>query len=87
MIEWRNNLEQFIPEEAKAYYIGSNSETHMEFPVLQYPKKPKSLNLEKASSFTGNLKGIKGQYLIFEDQTVFNIRSNEGLVVSVEISN
>lgn len=87
LIEWRNNLEQFIPEEAKAYYIGSNSETHLEFPVLQYPNKPKSLNLEKASSFTGILKGIKGQYLIFEDQTVFNIRSNEGLVVSVEISN
>jgi hypothetical protein len=29
--------------------------------------------------------GIKGQYLIFEDETVFNVRSNEGLVVSIEI--
>jgi hypothetical protein len=29
--------------------------------------------------------GIKGQYLIFEDETVFNIRGNEGLVVAIEI--
>jgi hypothetical protein len=29
--------------------------------------------------------GIKGQYLIFEDETVFNVRSNEGLVVSIEV--
>jgi len=86
LIEWRNNLEQFIPEEAKAYFIENNSETKLDFPVLQYPKKPKSLNLEKAASYTGILKGIKGQYLIFEDQTVFNIRSNEGLVVSIGLS-
>jgi len=31
--------------------------------------------------------GIKGQYLLFEDQTVFNVRSNEGLVVRINIYN
>ena len=29
--------------------------------------------------------GIKGQYLIFEDGTVFNIRSFEGYVVSLDV--
>ena len=38
----------------------------------------KSLNLFKTPNYEGKLTGIKGQYLIFEDQTVFNIRSNEG---------
>jgi hypothetical protein len=39
--------------------------------------KVKSLSLEKTPSFTGRLTGIKGQYLLFEDGTVFNIRSSE----------
>ena len=87
LVAWRNKLKQFIPEEAKPYYIENNSETNLEFPVLQYPIKPKSLNLEKAIEYTGVLKGIKGQYLIFEDQTVFNIRGNEGLYIGISILN
>jgi len=87
LIEWRNKLKQFIPDEAMEYFIENNKETLLEFPVKQYPIKPKSLNIEKAVSYKGILKGIKGQYLIFEDQTVFNIRANEGLVVSIEVLN
>ncbi|UCD60447.1 MAG: DUF2797 domain-containing protein [Flavobacteriaceae bacterium] len=86
LIEWRNKLSKYIPDEAVAYYIENNQETHMEFPVLQYPVKVKSLNLQKATSYKGVLKGVKGQYLIFEDNTVFNIRGNEGLYVSLGIS-
>jgi hypothetical protein len=85
LIEWREKLKEFIPEEAKAYFIESNSETHLNFPVKKYPEKPKSLNLIKTPKYTGKLVGIKGQYLIFDDQTVFNVRSNEGLVVSIEV--
>jgi len=85
LVVWRNKLKDFIPEEAKPYYIENNSETNLEFPVLHYPEKPKSLNLEKLQSFSGVLKGIKGQYLIFEDQTVFNVRSNEGLYVGISV--
>ncbi len=43
------------------------------------------LNIVKAENYTGVLKGIKAQYLIFEDSTVFNVRANEGLVVSIEV--
>ena len=86
LIEWRNKLRQYIPDEAVAYYIENNQETHMKFPVLQYPVKVKSLNLQKTKSYRGILKGIKGQYLLFEDNTVFNIRGNEGLYVSLGIS-
>tara|TARA_R110001592_G_scaffold264121_2_gene529463 strand:+ start:1752 stop:2543 length:792 start_codon:yes stop_codon:yes gene_type:complete len=85
LMEWRDRLKEFIPEEAQQYFIEDNVETHLNFPVVKYPQKPKSLNLEKTPSFTGTLVGIKGQYLIFEDETVFNVRSNEGLVVSIEV--
>lgn len=86
LVEWRNKLKQYIPAEAAEYYLENNGETNLEFPVLRYPEKPKSLNLEKNPFYEGILKGIKGQYLIFEDDTVFNIRSNEGYVVSITVN-
>ena len=86
LVAWRNRLEPYIPEEAKEYFIASNKETMLDFPVHRYVEKPKSLNLEKTPYYEGVLKGIKGQYLLFEDDTVFNVRSNEGYVVSIGVS-
>jgi len=85
LVEWRNKLKQYIPDEAAEYYIENNQETALEFPVLRYPKKVKSLNMLKTPHFEGVLKGIKGQYLIFEDDTVFNVRGNEGCYVNLGI--
>ncbi|NER16894.1 DUF2797 domain-containing protein [Spongiivirga citrea] len=83
---YRSKLIPFVPEEAKAYVIDENEETELHFPVVQYPEKVNSLNLKKNPEFSGVLKGIKGQYLIFEDNTVFNVRANEGLVVAISVS-
>ncbi len=86
LIAFRNKLKDFIPEEVKEYFIDNTKETELCFPVLQYPEKLKSLNLEKTPEFSGVLKGIKGQYLLFEDNTVFNVRNNEGYVVSITVN-
>ena len=86
LVDWRERLKDYIPDEAKEYFIANNSETNMEFPVLAYPKKPSSLNLIKSHEYQGTLVGIKGQFLIFDDETVFNIRANEGLVVDISIN-
>ena len=87
LVAEKAKLSEYIPEEAAAYYIeASAGETHIEFPVLQYPEKVKSLNLDKTPNYKGVLKGIKGQYLIFEDSTVFNVRGSEGYVVRLTIN-
>ncbi|NNK19184.1 MAG: DUF2797 domain-containing protein [Maribacter sp.] len=86
LVKWRNKLKQYIPSEAKEYFLENKNETHMEFPVLNYPEKVKSLNLGKTPSYNGVLMGIKGQYLIFEDNTVFNVRGSEGYYISLGIS-
>lgn len=86
LVVLRERLKQYIPDEARDYFIESNAETNLEFPVNRYPEKPKSLNIIKEHSYTGKLVGIKGQYLIFEDETVFNIRGNEGLVITISIN-
>ncbi len=85
LLEWREKLKTYIPEEAKQYYIEDNAETNLNFPVTKYPEKPKSLNLIKTPKYSGKLVGIKGQYLIFDDETVFNVRANEGLVVNIDV--
>lgn len=86
LLEKKEELKSFIPEEAQDYYLNNREIVELDFPVLSYPEKIKSLNLVKAKHYEGVLKGIKGQYLIFEDNTVFNIRGNEGLVVRLGIS-
>ncbi len=85
LAEEREKLKQYIPEEAMQYFLADKKETEIHFPVLQYPKKVKSLNLTKAPFYEGVLKGIKGQYFLFEDGTVFNVRSHEGFVVELAI--
>ncbi|WP_369048446.1 DUF2797 domain-containing protein [Tenacibaculum sp. UWU-22] len=85
LIEWKQRLHSFIPKEVEEYFIENNKETQLNFPVEKYPSKPKSLNLVKTPTYKGKLVGIKGQYLIFEDETVFNVRANEGLVVCITI--
>ena len=83
---WRSKLKEFVPEEVLPYYLTEGEEMLMEFPVLKYPEKVKSLNLKKSPVYDGILKGIKGQYFIFDDSTVFNIRGNEGSVVRLSVN-
>jgi hypothetical protein len=35
---------------------------------------------------SGKLVGIKGQYLVFTDQSVMNVRSHEGVSVRMEVT-
>jgi len=56
------------------------------YPVLEYPTKVKSLNLDKTPSVGGTLMGIKGQYLIF-DTGVINIRKYGGYSLSLSLAN
>ena len=84
LIKEKQSLKYIIPAESQPYFdINNTNITEMNFPVLNYPKKVTSLNLDKTPNFEGLLTGIKGQYLLFEDGTVFNVRTFEGYVVSL----
>ncbi len=52
------------------------------YPVLAYPRKVKSFNLDRDPRAGGVLQGIKGQYLIF-DAGVINLRKYTGYRVRV----
>ena len=83
LFEEKSKLKQWLPEETKPYFIEEDHLYQMDFPVQTYPLKVTSLNLDKTPNFSGKVVGIKGQYLIFEDGTVFNVRTYEGFVVQL----
>jgi len=56
----------------------------LEFPVSEFPTKISSFNFDKNPEVSGILKGIKGQYLIF-DNGVINIRKFNSYEVEVEV--
>ena len=87
-VEWKTEIDKAIsilPSNLKSYKLNDSQLTELKFPVEKYPNKVRSLNIQKENVFSGVLKGIKGQYLIFEDETVFNIRSNEGIKIKISI--
>lgn len=72
--------EQF---EEGAYTPLEDAETiGINYPVIEYPVKIKSFNLDKTPSLEGTLMGIKGQYLIF-DTGVINMRKYAGYELSI----
>lgn len=86
LIERRKFVKPLIPNEV-AEFFDSTAETlyNLEYPVLEYPKKISSLNIVTTPVYNGKLIGIKGQYLIFEDGTVFNVRAFEGFGVRISV--
>lgn len=55
----------------------------IEFPVLHYPEKIRSLSLDRMPSIEGRIHGIKGQYLLL-DAGVLNVRKFRSYIVTVE---
>lgn len=84
LVRFRKSLQQHIPAEAREYIAKDEGEVNITFPVLKFPKKVKSVSLDKKPEHDGKLMGIKGQYLIFKDSTVMNVRSHEGYRVQLE---
>lgn len=75
-------LKQQFGDDAIRLLPAENMQT-IDYPVEQYPAKISSLNFDKTPEISGELQGIKGQYLIF-DKGVINIRKFSGYQVEME---
>lgn len=80
MVQMKNELAIHVPDELKQYVLDDNTVTEIAYPVTEFPKKIKSVKLEKTAVIEGVLKGIKGQYLMLDDDRVFNVRAHEGFI-------
>lgn len=75
---------KLLQESLLQYLIPDNAVTEINYPVQKYPEKVKSRGFDKEKFIEGVLSGIKGQYLIFEDGSVLNIRKHGGYLVGLE---
>jgi hypothetical protein len=57
---------------------------HLEYPILQYCKKAKTVSLEKTNELEDRLIGIRGQYLLLENNGGLNIRKYSGYHLEIE---
>ena len=86
LIAEKAKVESLLPIQVQEYFVTKSDDLfELNYPVVNYPAKIASLNLDKTPTFSGKLVGIKGQYLIFEDGTVFNVRGSEGYVVTINV--
>ena len=80
LVKMKEELSAHVPEELKQYVLPDNTVTEIKYPVTKYPNKIKSVRLMNTPVLKGVLLGIKGQYLLLDEDRVFNIRSHEGFV-------
>lgn len=83
--ETKWELEELLPEDIAQYITEEDELTEINYPVLEFPTKVKSINLEKQPQVTGKLLGIKGQYLIFNENRVINIRRHTSYQVEFSV--
>ena len=70
---------KFLGDDFKDYFLIDTEVIKFNYRIDNSIDSVKSVSLKKSDEINGKLIGIKGQYLIFEDSSVFNVRSNEGL--------
>ncbi len=80
-----NSLKAYLPEQIKSFIV-ENEVVEINFPFEPKGKDIQSTNLSKEPELNGALVGIKGQYLLFEDGIVFNVRSHEGHRVEIRLN-
>lgn len=83
LLNLRERIPRVLPAQLHPYLLPAEEPTLIHYPVLHYPAKVKSVQLAKQPLVKGRLVGIKGQYLIWEDGQVLNVRNHSGCHVEI----
>ena len=78
----KTGLREKLPEELAHHFSEGEELVEINYPVIKHPAKVISVSFDKLKEITGTLAGIKGQYLIFDDGRVLNIRNHSGYLVT-----
>ncbi len=73
-----------LSADLKQYALTDEAPMVLNYPHAEPLPKITSVSFEKLPEITGTLAGIKGQYLIWKDGRVFNVRNHTGYHVEVE---
>ncbi|MEM7763088.1 MAG: DUF2797 domain-containing protein [Pseudomonadota bacterium] len=81
LLERKQNITAELDETYRQYVTDDQDVCKLTYPVDTFPTKVKSLSFDKLPEIEGKLAGIKGQYLIFNDGRVINIRKHAGYFI------
>lgn len=83
LVEEKWNLHDQLPSDLTQFFTENDEVINLNYPVIEFPSKVKSLSFDKTPSIQGKLMGIKGQYLLFESGEVLNIRKHTGYYIQL----
>ncbi len=81
----KHSISKRLPGKFSPYLVDNEKIVEIRYPVKNYPEKIKSVNFDRNHSVAGVLKGARGQYLIFENGSVLNIRRHQGYRVVLTV--
>ncbi len=84
LLALKHSLKQFLPSEMLVFFTEESPVIQINYPLSGYPQKVASIGFDKSPQIDGILKGIKGQYLIFDNDTVINMRAHSGYKITME---
>lgn len=85
LINKKNDLHEYLPSNLDKYYLNNENIVELKYPIINNLEKIKSFNIEKFKSIKKKLIGIKGQYLMFDDSHVLNVRKYTGYNFTIKV--
>ncbi|HMN05711.1 MAG TPA: DUF2797 domain-containing protein [Flavobacteriales bacterium] len=83
LLEARQQALELLDPPLKQYALPPRPVARLAYPLENVPPKLVSVQLDKLPEITGRLLGIKGQYLVWSDGRVFNVRNHIGYHVEI----
>ncbi len=83
LLQEKEKVLELLPGELRKYTETDDSITEIVYPVEKYPAAINSIGFDKMPDIEGILNGIKGQYLILDDDKVLNIRKHNGYYIQL----
>ena len=84
LMKEKKRLSSQVPSDLASYITNEMQQMVLSYPVLHYPEKIKSLNFDKGPVVSGILDGIKGQYLMLDQNRVINMRKFGGYLIRLK---
>lgn len=84
LVQYKDRAIELLHTDFQHYATDVDEIFEINYPVIKYPEKVKSISFEKVPKIEDVLTGIKGQYLIFDSGAVLNIRKHNGYLVELK---
>ena len=85
LLDKKDEISNLLSNEFQEYITNDDEIIELQYPGSSKPEKIKSINLDKTPDVQGELTGIKGQYLILDNQNVLNVRKYTGYILNINL--